>query len=142
MLRSILKTSWHTKTVNPFARRFIPVPETTWSALNVIEANAWISEKSPPVSAASASASGMERPVLVSKITCIIAAVIAPIDINPSSAIFTTPERSQIIPPIAAIKIGATIINVEANIPITALPFPLFLSCATQQATAFRREAK
>ena len=49
------------------------------------------------------------------------AAVQAPMDIKPSRAMLTTPLFSQIIPPMAVMRIGATIMRTEGSIPIIIL---------------------
>jgi hypothetical protein len=80
-----------------------------------MEAKAWIMEKRPPITAASTKARGMEKPMVVSRSTWVVAAVMAPMAMRPSRAMFTTPALSQIIPPVAAMSMGATIIKVEGS---------------------------
>jgi uncharacterized membrane protein YozB (DUF420 family) len=75
-----------------------------------------MSENRQPAPAAKRRAKGIEKPIFVSRRTWVTAAVIAPMAISPSRAMLTTPERSQIIPPIAAIRMGETIIKVEGSI--------------------------
>jgi hypothetical protein len=69
----------------------------------------------------------MERAKPLSSNEWVAAAVMAPIAMSPSRAMFTTPERSQIMPPAAAIRIGATIMRAEGIIFIVALKKSLIL---------------
>jgi hypothetical protein len=75
----------------------IAVPLTIWSARRLIETNAWISAVRPPATIAAASPSHHELSLSAARI-----AKNAPISIIPSSPMFTTPERSLNMPPIAA----------------------------------------
>ena len=74
--------------------------------------------------------------MVASSSTWVAAAENAPMAINPSRAMFTTPERSQIMPPAAVIRMGDTIINTDGIIPriLVILSLLLFLPLLTDRS--------
>src|SRR5258706_4316600 len=88
------------------------IPLTIWSARKAIEATAWSAARAIPARSATASATG-RLPVLS-------AATIpknAPTSMQPSSAMFVTPERSVMTPPRAASAMGVARRSVAASTP-------------------------
>ena len=96
--------------MTPSARKLIAVPLTIWSARRWIDMNAWTSAKPLPAIAAQTSPISHElnlsAPSTPKK---------APASIIPSRPMFTTPLRSQIIPPIAAKVSGVAQTSVDAR---------------------------
>lgn len=115
----------------PIARRLIATPETTWSALNVIEATAWRMDNSAPTTIAARRAThGVMLPNTSTNVRLKTMAVNAPITIKPSKPIFTTPELSEKFPPnpvkisgAAQSKVDGIIINRISIKPTYFTPF-------------------
>src|SRR2546428_7249899 len=102
------------------------MPLTIWSARKVTDASAWSAARPTPASSATTSATG-RLPVL----SAATMPKNAPTSMQPSSAMFVTPERSVITPPSAASAIGVASRSVAARTPapmstsrLTALPLP------------------
>src|SRR5450759_1936584 len=85
------------KPVSPSARMLSAVPETTWSMRSVPDANAWMADRRTPATSVTTTPKN------------------APTSIMPSSAMLTTPERSQMVPPIAARASGVAMRMADAN---------------------------
>jgi hypothetical protein len=83
--------------VRPAARTFTAKPEMIWSARKWIDHTACSSAAAPPERIAIRSPSTHESSLSAARIP-----KNAPIIIIPSSPMFTTPERSENIPPRAA----------------------------------------
>ncbi len=83
--------------MTPSARKLIAVPPTIWSARRWIAKNAWMSAKTAPASAAQRSPSAHELSLSAPRMP-----KNAPASIIPSRPMFTTPLRSEKMPPIAA----------------------------------------
>src|SRR5215218_9565731 len=93
----------------PSARKFTAVPPTIWSARRWIAKKAWTSASSPPEAIAIATPQ-TQLPVLSAPQM----PQNAPISIMPSRPMFTTPERSENIPPSAAKVSGVAKTSIEA----------------------------
>ena len=96
--------------VTPSARKLIAVPLTIWSARSWIDTNAWINAINPPATIAQRMPSD-QLPNLSAPST----AKNAPVNIIPSSPMFTTPLRSQNIPPRAAYVSGVANTNIAVK---------------------------
>ena len=81
----------------PSARKLIAVPPTIWSARRWIAKKAWMSAKPAPAAAAQSRPSGHEPSLSAPRMP-----KNAPVSIIPSRPMFTTPLRSEKMPPIAA----------------------------------------
>ncbi len=81
----------------PSARKLIAKPPTTWSARRWMAKNACTSAKSAPESAAASSPSTHEFSLSAARMP-----KKAPLSSIPSRPMFTTPLRSEKMPPIAA----------------------------------------
>ena len=93
----------------PRARKFTATPPTIWSALRWIAKKACTSASNPPEAIAIATPHTqlpvLSAPQIPQK---------APISIMPSRPMFTTPERSENIPPIAAKVSGVAKTSIDA----------------------------
>src|SRR5450756_1438196 len=106
------------KPVTPSAMMLSAVPETTCSIRRSIDANAWMSEKRAPETTATTkpihtAPSGPTDVPCSASVTTVPKK--APMSIMPSSAMLTTPERSQIVPPMAASARCVAMRIAEAN---------------------------
>ena len=87
--------------------RFIAIPQTVWSALQVTEAKAWISPKTAPARPAQTKPSqGFPEKYPTA------APIKAPIVIIPSIPMLTTPETSEMTLPCAANTMGVEYMRV------------------------------
>ena len=98
--------------VNPYARTLIAKPEMTWSARKWIDQIAWRSAIAPPDRIPTSSPRTHE-----SSLSAAMIPKKAPINIIPSSPMFTTPERSEIIPPSAPKISGVAKRSIDAKSP-------------------------
>ena len=124
--------------MTPSARKLTAKPLTIWSARRWIEKNAWISASSAPKSMA-ISRPTTQLPLQIEPQT----AKNAPISIIPSSPMFTTPERSEKIPPIAANASGVANRSVEASSPAVSTSWSVdFSTPCAQSPPRIPRKAK
>src|SRR5450759_130773 len=86
------------------------VPDTTWSAFSVTEANACNAARPAPATTAAMTPSHV---LPVASATAVPAN--APVSIMPSSAMLTMPLRSQIVPPMAASASGVAMRIADAK---------------------------
>ena len=93
----------------PSARKFTATPPTIWSARRWIAKKAWTSASAPPEAIAIRTPQTqlpvLSAPQMPQK---------APISIIPSRPMFTTPERSENIPPSAPKVRGVAKTSIEA----------------------------
>src|SRR2546428_11310629 len=112
------------------------MPLTIWSARKVTDASAWSAARATPASSATTSATG-RLPVLS-------AATIpknAPTSMQPSSAMFVTPDRSVLTPPNAASAIGGASRSVAARTPAPMRTSTLTASSSRSRERLGRRAA-
>jgi hypothetical protein len=95
--------------VIPSARKLTAVPPTIWSARRWMAKKAWTSASKPPASIPIRTPLTQEPDLSAPQIP-----QKAPISIIPSSPMFTTPLRSENIPPIAAKVSGVAKTSIEA----------------------------
>src|SRR6266508_2390721 len=115
--------------VRPSARKLTAKPLTIWSARRWIEKKAWMSARSPPKSIA------MRRPTTQLPLqTEPQIPKKAPVSIIPSSPMFTTPARSEKIPPMAAKASGVAKRRVEARTPAVRMLSSVDASLPCSQA--------
>src|SRR6185503_14070600 len=112
------------------------IPETIWSARKLIDARAWSAASATPARRPARTAPG--------RLPALPAATMlknAPTSMQPSRAMFVTPDRSVMTPPSAASAIGVARRSIAARTPTPMRTSRFMSSCSCRQRLRRRAAA-